>query len=85
VSSSNNGSKADPKMLLRGALTTAGLSMCAAKLNLAACVSSASISASHSLAVKRNSVAEVSVSTSINESSAGVDFSAAADLALCNS
>ena len=82
MSSTINGTKADPKMLLRGALTTAGLSMYAAKLNPAACVSSASKSASHSLTVKRNSVAEVSVGTAINESSAGVECSAAAELAL---
>ncbi len=81
MSSSNNGSKAEPKMLLRGAFTTAGLSMYAAKLNSAACVSSASISASYSLTVKRNSVAEVRVSTSISKSSAGVDLSVAAFLA----
>ncbi len=58
VSSSNNGSKADPKILLRGALTTAGLSMYAPKLKPAACVSSASMSASRSLTVKRDAVAD---------------------------
>ena len=43
MSSSNNGSKAEPKMLLRGASTTAGLSMYAAKLNPAAFLSSFSV------------------------------------------
>ena len=48
----------DPKMLLKGSLITAGLCVYAAKLNYAACVSSASGSAIHLLTVKRNSVAD---------------------------